>query len=183
MKLTHRLPGLRRILTTLAALAAAWALAGCVYRPNIQQGNLLQIEDIEQVKPGMTRSQVRYVLGTPMVSDPFEPQRWDYVYTFRQGRSKHVDRAHFTVYFEGDKVSHVEKLDMPEETETSKVIKQQREAQAASEAAAAAKAGQAPGSSPPAATTPPAAPAPTAPAPEAPPPATPPGTAQPPGGG
>ena len=87
---------------------------GCVYRPNIQQGNLLKIQDVEQVTVGMTRSQVRYLLGTPMLSDPFDPQRWDYVYTFRRGREDRLDRAHFIVWFEGDKVSRVEKPDMPE---------------------------------------------------------------------
>ncbi len=122
-------------------------LPGCVYRPDIQQGNLLLTSDVDQVKAGMTRSQVRYILGTPMVSDPFDQQRWDYIYTFRRGRDRDVTRAHFIVRFDGDKVSSVEKPDLPEETETSKIIKQQRERQAASAAkvnaaaAAAAAAG------------------------------------------
>ena len=85
-----------------------------MYRPDIQQGNLLQTTDVDQVKVGMTRSQVRYVLGTPMVSDPFDLQRWDYIYTFRRGRDRDVLRAHFIVRFEGDKVSSVEKPDLPE---------------------------------------------------------------------
>ena len=57
----------------LALLLAAALAAGCVYRPDIQQGNLLSVEDIDQVTVGMTRSQVRYLLGTPMVSDPLRP--------------------------------------------------------------------------------------------------------------
>jgi outer membrane protein assembly factor BamE len=99
-----------------AALLAASLLGagGCVYRPNIQQGNLLKTEDVDQVTVGMTRSQVRYLLGTPMLADPFDPQRWDYLYTFRRGREDRMDRAHFIVYFEGDKVSKVEKPDLPE---------------------------------------------------------------------
>jgi outer membrane protein assembly factor BamE len=108
-----------------------------VYRPDIQQGNLLQTTDIDQVKTGMTRSQVRYILGTPMVSDPFDQQRWDYVYTFRRGRDRDVLRAHFIVRFQDDKVSSVETPDLPEETENSKIIKQQRARQAASAAAVA----------------------------------------------
>jgi len=94
----------------LALLATAF-LGGCVYRPDIQQGNLLSVKDIEQVQVGMTRSQVRFLLGTPMVSDPFAPQRWDYVYRMEFGRSRFVDEAHFIVYFEGDKVSRVEMVD------------------------------------------------------------------------
>ena len=114
---------MRRTLTIIAATAAAAALCGCVYRPTIQQGNLLQLDEIDQVKVGMTRSQVRYILGTPMVSDPFEPDRWDYVYTLQQGRDKHIDRAHFVVLFEGDKVSEVDKLDLPEESDVAKRVR------------------------------------------------------------
>ena len=100
----------RAALVLYLVLAALLGSGGCVYRPNIQQGNLLKTEDVDQVTAGMTRSQVRYVLGTPMVADPFNPQRWDYVYTLQRGRSSKVDRAHFVVWFEGDKVSRVEKL-------------------------------------------------------------------------
>ena len=92
-------------------LLAAAVLSGCVYRPDIQQGNLLSVKDIEQVQVGMTRSQVRFLLGTPMVSDPFAPHRWDYVYRMEYGRRRSVDSAHFIVHFEGDKVVKVEMLD------------------------------------------------------------------------
>ena len=119
-----------------------------MYRPDIQQGNLLQTTDIDQVKAGMTHSQVRYILGTPMVSDPFNQQRWDYVYTFRRGRDTDVLRAHFIVRFDGDKVSSVEKPDLPEETANTKIIREQRERQAAS--AATVNAAAAAAASPPA---------------------------------
>lgn len=98
----------------LALLAAATLLGGCVYRPDIQQGNLLSVKDIEQVTVGMTRSQVRYLLGTPMVSDPFAPQRWDYVYRMQYGRDRKIDSAHFIVHFDGDRVSRVETRDVLE---------------------------------------------------------------------
>jgi outer membrane protein assembly factor BamE len=136
---------MRRTFALLALLGAAWIVAGCVYRPDIQQGNLLQTDDVEQVKAGMTRSQVRYLLGTPMVSDPFEPNRWDYVYTYQRGRDKKIDRSHFVVFFDGDKVSRVEKRDLPEENANSKILKQQRETKApAAPAPAAAPAPVAP---------------------------------------
>jgi len=136
MKPTEKLHVLRRTLALLAVATLAWPLVGCVYRPDIQQGNLLLIEDVEQVKPGMTRSQVRYLLGTPMVSDPFVPDRWDYIYTFQRGRDRRVDRSHFVVHFEGDKVASVEKRDVLAETEKAKVVRQQREAIAGAAAAA-----------------------------------------------
>jgi outer membrane protein assembly factor BamE len=96
-------------------LVAAAALGACVHRPYIQQGNYLEMKDVDQVTAGMTRSQVRYLLGTPMISDPFTAQRWDYIYTLKRGRERKIDRAHFVVYFADDKVSRIEKLDLPEE--------------------------------------------------------------------
>ena len=102
----------RAALPLILVLGVALGSAGCVYRPNIQQGNLLKAEDVDQVTVGMTRSQVRYLLGTPMLADPFDPQRWDYIYTLRRGRDKNWDRTHFIVRFEGDKVSSVEKPDL-----------------------------------------------------------------------
>jgi outer membrane protein assembly factor BamE len=98
----------------LAMVASAALGSGCVYRPDIQQGNLLTVEDVEKVTVGMTRSQVRYLLGTPMVSDPFAPQRWDYVYRRTFGRDPQPNTAHFLVRFDGDKVASVEILDVPD---------------------------------------------------------------------
>src|SRR5882757_4152596 len=74
-------------------LACTLSLLGsaCVYRINIQQGNFLDQAAVEQVKAGMTRSQVRYLLGTPMVADSFNKERWDYIYYLKKGRSRHVD--------------------------------------------------------------------------------------------
>ncbi len=92
------------LLLTIALLASA-----CVYRINIQQGNFLDQAAVEQVKPGMTRSQVRYLLGTPMVADSFDKERWDYIYYLKKGRTRHVDSRRVTVYFEGEKVARLDK--------------------------------------------------------------------------
>ena len=81
---------------TLAALCSA-----CVYRINIQQGNYLDQQAVDQVKSGMTRSQVRYLLGTPMVADSFNKERWDYIYYLKKGRTRHIDSRRVTVYFDG----------------------------------------------------------------------------------
>jgi len=110
-----RLPSLTasaRRAMILFAFGALLAGSGCVYRLDIQQGNLLDIEQIDQVQLGMTRSQVRYLLGTPMINDPFAALRWDYVFTYQRGRKREIDRGHFVVYFEGDAVARVEKLDL-----------------------------------------------------------------------
>jgi outer membrane protein assembly factor BamE len=92
-----------------ALLAAAVCLTACVYRIDIQQGNLLEDKDIDQVEVGMTRSQVQFLLGTPMVSDSFHRDRWDYAYYFRQGRSRDVQRRWLIVYFQNERVARVER--------------------------------------------------------------------------
>jgi outer membrane protein assembly factor BamE len=97
---------LQRVLLGIALGAVA---SGCVYRINIQQGNFLDQAAVEQVKAGMTRSQVRYLLGTPMVADSFNKERWDYIYYLKKGRSRHVDSRRVTVYFDGDKVARLDK--------------------------------------------------------------------------
>jgi outer membrane protein assembly factor BamE len=100
MKL-HRLALTATLLLTLTA-------GGCIYRMPVQQGNFLEDKEINQITVGMTRTQVRYLLGTPMVADPFENSRWDYVYTLKQGAISKAQRRHFIVYFEGDKVVKLE---------------------------------------------------------------------------
>jgi outer membrane protein assembly factor BamE len=98
-------------------IIAALMSCGCVYRINIQQGNYLDQAAVNQVKEGMTRSQVRYLLGTPMVADSFNKERWDYIYYLKKGRTRHVDSRRVTVYFDGEKVA---KLDKPSDAEAAK---------------------------------------------------------------
>ncbi len=103
-----------------AAMLLALAGAGCVYRMDIQQGNLLDVEQADQVEVGMTRSQVRFLLGTPMVIDSFNPDRWDYVYSLRRGHSRKVTKRHLVVWFEGDKVARVEEpIPLPRSASTA----------------------------------------------------------------
>jgi outer membrane protein assembly factor BamE len=113
---THRSLPIALLLGSRLALSA-----GCVYRPNIQQGNLLRLEDVDQVTAGMTRSQVRYLIGTPMISDPFQPNRWDYIYTLKRGHERKLDRAYFVVYFDGDKVTKIDKVDAPDLSDIEKM--------------------------------------------------------------
>jgi outer membrane protein assembly factor BamE len=83
-------------------------LSACVYRMPIQQGNYLDPAVIAQVKPGMTRSQVRYLLGTPMVPTAFDNSRWDYDYFYKARRLQTPRRGHVVIHFEKDVVSNVE---------------------------------------------------------------------------
>jgi len=106
---THRL----RNLAVCTLLCTVIALSGCVYRIDIQQGNFLEAKDIDRVTVGMTRLQVKSLLGTPMVADPFESWRWDYVYYFKRGRWRKPEQTHFIVYFEEDKVTRVDRSGRP----------------------------------------------------------------------
>ena len=83
--------------------------SACVYRANVAQGNFLEEADLEQLEIGMTRNQVRFLLGTPMVGDPFHRDRWDYVYYVKLGRDETVGKRWVTVLFSDDIVSEIRK--------------------------------------------------------------------------
>lgn len=101
---------MRAFAALLATALLAGGLSGCVHRVDIQQGNFLDIEDIDRVAVGMTRVQVRSLLGTPMVADPFVSTRWDYVYYLKRGRWAEPRKRHFIVFFDAtDKVERIEK--------------------------------------------------------------------------
>jgi outer membrane protein assembly factor BamE len=88
-------------------MLATWCSAGCVYRANISQGNLIKQESLDQVESGMTRNQVRFLLGTPMIDDPFHAGRWDYVYYLKIGRKDAGFKRWVSIYFEEDVVSNI----------------------------------------------------------------------------
>jgi len=85
-------------------------LAGCMLAPHkidIQQGNYVDQAMVAKLKPEMTRSQVRFILGTPLIADAFHQNRWDYV--FLTGKVNNVRVQHkITVIFDGDKLKQVE---------------------------------------------------------------------------
>ena len=92
----------------LAALMTL--LSGClsVYHLEVQQGNVVTQEMVDKLKPGMTRNQVRYVMGTPLVVDPFHPDRWDYYYYFRGSKEKTGEAQRLTVIFKNNVLATVE---------------------------------------------------------------------------
>ncbi len=77
---------LRRVGAALALLALACTTSGCVYRVTVQQGNYLEKRNTDQLTTGMTKVQVRYLLGTPMMPPIFDNDRWDYLYYLKVGR-------------------------------------------------------------------------------------------------
>lgn len=80
---------------------------GCVYRASISQGNLIEQDDLDQVEVGMTRKQIRFLLGTPMIDDPFHASRWDYVYFLKVGRRDAAFKRWVSVIFEEDMVVEI----------------------------------------------------------------------------
>ena len=78
-----------------------------VYRIDIQQGNVIEQEMLDKLRPGMDKQQVRFIMGTPAVEDPFHNNRWDYLYTMTEGASRRKQR-HITLYFEEEKLAYIE---------------------------------------------------------------------------
>jgi outer membrane protein assembly factor BamE len=91
-----------RIIAPLLAILAL-STSACVYKLDVQQGNLITQDSVSKLKKGMTKSEVRQVLGTPLLMDPFHGNRWDYYFsTDKNGRS--TERTRFSVFFENDKL-------------------------------------------------------------------------------
>jgi outer membrane protein assembly factor BamE len=98
---------------------------------NIQQGNYLVAESVSQLKEGMTRSQVRFLLGTPMVPDAFDSSRWDYYYFFSSKQYKQPLKRRLTVYFEDERVQRFENQGVPTQTDLAQLELDLRKAIAA----------------------------------------------------
>lgn len=97
------------IAASVIALATSLALGGCgiIYKPDIQQGNLMDKAKVDQLKPGMTKRQVLSLLGSPSVVSPFDGNRWDYVSTFQHRGGKTEERK-LTLIFQNDVLARTE---------------------------------------------------------------------------
>jgi len=104
-------------LIALSIITASLTLSGCgvlklpdVYKIDIQQGNIINQEMVDQLKPGMTKRQVRFVMGNPIIQDTFQPERWDYYYEMnkadgtqtKERMTVHFDRNEEMTHFTGD---------------------------------------------------------------------------------
>ncbi|MFC4418948.1 outer membrane protein assembly factor BamE [Cupriavidus pampae] len=87
------------------------------YRINIVQGNFVSREAASQLREGMTRDQVRFLLGTPLLTDVFHANRWDYVFSFRRGSTPVVQQRRYTVFFQDDKLVKFSGDELPSEYE------------------------------------------------------------------
>lgn len=107
-------PKARKALQFFLVLASALSISACsiprlqfpgVYKVDIQQGNIITQRMIDQLRPGMTKRQVIFVMGTPLVRDPFHQDRWDYIYSYQPGGGVRGQEG-VTMYFENDLLTH-----------------------------------------------------------------------------
>ncbi len=112
-----------QVITLIRPLALGCLLAGLVscgsnfgfpgvYRINVEQGNVVTEEMVEQLRPGLNRRQVRYIMGTPLIEDSFHQDRWDYRYLLRNGNEL-LSETQLTLWFLEDELVRVEGLDAP----------------------------------------------------------------------
>lgn len=104
-----RVPALTLIVFSALLLSScggvtSFAFPG-VYRLNIPQGNIITQDMVDQLRPGLTKRQVNFILGTPQIKDTFDQDRWDYLYSFQPGGGERVQER-LTVYFDNNQLTH-----------------------------------------------------------------------------
>ena len=87
----------------ITAILLAVLVSGCIYRIDVQQGNYVTQDLVDRLKPGMTKAEVKQLLGTPLLSDAFHGNRWDYYFSNVAGRGG-SESAKLTVFFENEKM-------------------------------------------------------------------------------
>lgn len=99
-----------KIFRIVLVAVAILSLSACfkIYRLDVQQGNVVTEEMIDKLKPGMSQKAVKSILGTPLVTDPFHKDRWDYYYSYRNGSEKTEQHHHITIVFENKQFLRIE---------------------------------------------------------------------------
>jgi len=117
-----------------ATVAATLSLSGCEslrswvppiiqpYRPDVQQGNVVTRDMVDQLRPGMTRDQVRFLLGSPMLASVFHQDRWDYVYYLRRGKGTETQTRRLMVLFKDNRLESFRADEMPSEALADNLI-------------------------------------------------------------
>ena len=98
---------MRKLLITTAICASILATACSVHKVEVQQGNVVNQEMRGAVEIGMTKRQVQFVMGTPLLIDPFHPDRWDYIFTRDTGKGP-TTLKYMALFFEDDKLVKIE---------------------------------------------------------------------------
>ena len=106
------------IVTTALLNGCSYLKYPDIHKVTVQQGNIVSQEMVDKLQPGMTRSQVRYILGTPLLMDTFDQDRWDYYYSIRRPGQKEM-REKITVFFDGNTLTHFSGDYLPTSLKTS----------------------------------------------------------------
>ena len=105
-----------RVLVRLTCSLVLLTTVGCssfvptFFKVNVRQGNHIDSTMVDRLKPGMSKRQVQFIMGTPMIIDPFHENRWDYTYNL-QLQGKEVEKRHLSLFFTGDSLSRIEGKD------------------------------------------------------------------------
>ena len=106
-----------KLLLTSLTFVGLLALAGCsfpgVYKIDIQQGNVVTQDMIDQLRPGMTRRQVRFIMGNPLIQDTFHTNRWDYLYSLQPGGGERQQERMSVFFNENDQLASLSGDFMP----------------------------------------------------------------------
>lgn len=104
-----------RIIALLPLLCALLLALGCapltpaIYKLDVRQGNLLEQDQVRRLTPGMSKRQVQALIGSPLLTDPFNQQRWDYVYLYYpRGNESQGVRRNLVLYFQGELLERIE---------------------------------------------------------------------------
>jgi outer membrane protein assembly factor BamE len=102
---------MKKLLIIITSIASLW-LGGCsdfhlVHKIDVQQGNVIDQDDLNLLEPGMTRRQVQFIMGSPMVSDVFHQDRWDYIYRLKPGYGE-LTEDRVSVFFDGNALERIE---------------------------------------------------------------------------
>lgn len=104
---------MHRIIFILFALSSLVLTSCAIHKIDIQQGNVITQEMLETLTVGMDKRRVKLAIGSPMVQDPFQPNRWDYVYSFRAGMSDEAQSSHVILFFNGDILKKIDVVKAP----------------------------------------------------------------------
>jgi outer membrane protein assembly factor BamE len=110
------------ILVLLGGLVAgcSWVpFDGVVHKIDIQQGNIIDQADIDQLRPGMEKRQVRFIMGSPMIVDTFNQHRWEYIYRQHRSGSAPSENKRISLYFDNNKLNRIEGDLRPQPTDES----------------------------------------------------------------
>lgn len=122
---------MQKLLIILLVFGATLTTTGCgslqfpgVFRIDVGQGNLITKDMVDKLRVGMTPRQVRYVMGSPMIADTYNPNRWDYLYNLETGKGLLVEN-HLVLHFEGERLARIDTTEYKDPEQLRKQLLEQ----------------------------------------------------------